>query len=586
MKLGMRFLRHISWARCYLFAIVLVGILLGGLVIAQASVMSQVIAGGFLRALSLRQVWSLLRLLLAIIILRGLLSWGNTLLSQQLAARVKTQLRSRLLAHLAQLGPRYIRGERSGELTTTMSSGVEALDSYLSQYFPQLFLSLFVPAMILVAVVRVDLPSGIILLVMAPTLLFLLALAGMMAGVETRRHWKALSLLGAHFLDTIQGLTTLKVLGRAKESREQVLEVSEHFRQTTMATLRVAFFSSFILEEGATISAAIIAVEIGLRLLIAHVSFETALFVLLLTPEFFMPLRLVSTRYHAGLTGSLALKRIAEILETPASSPTPPAVPFVPQVVHPQDRTPTMDGSIRLEHVSYAYDGQRPVLHDISFYVAPGQKIALVGPSGAGKTTIAHLLMRFMEVDAGRICVGEREAATVSPQEWRKQIAWVSQHPYLFHATVAENIRMGCPGATPEQVKEAARLAHADVFIDALPRCYDTLIGEQGARLSGGEAQRISLARAFLRNAPILLLDEVTSYLDPEHEAELLASLARLEVGRTVLLIAHRLSAVSTVENIIVLDAGRIVARGTHEALAQQPGIYQGFVESNRRGVR
>lgn len=582
MKFGMRFLRQIPGARLYLIITIIFGTLLGSLVVFQAFYLSQIINGVFLRSKTLKQVWSLLLILIGIIALRGLLSWGNALAANQIAGHIKTKVRGRLLTRLFLLGPLYTRGERSGELINTLGGGVESLDPYFSQYFPQLFLSLLVPTIIVGTIFWVDIPTGIILLIMVPILLFLLALAGMMAGVETKRHWKALSLMSAHFLDTLQGLTTLKLFGRDKEAEEQVRKVSERFRQTTMSTLRIAFFSSFILEEGATISAAIIAVEIGLRLLIAQMPFQTALFVLLLTPEFFLPLRLVAARYHAGMTGSIALQRIVEILETPVPSHASPD----PQPVLHNTAISLANTSISLEHVSYTYDGQRPALHDISFRAAPGQKVALVGPSGAGKTTIAHVLLRFIEADSGQVCIGGKASGEVSLQEWRKQIAWVPQHPYLFNTTVAENIRLGCPQATRAQIMDAARQAHADVFIDALPQTYETVIGEQGARLSGGEAQRISLARAFLKNAPLLILDEATSYLDSEHEAEVLEALARLEEGRTVLLIAHRLSTVYKADQIVVIDAGRVVEIGTHEVLSQQSGVYQRFISSIRRGMQ
>jgi ATP-binding cassette subfamily C protein CydD len=564
--------------RTYLAITVIVGTLLGALVVVQAFYLSQIINGVFLRSQTLAQVWDAMLVLIGIIGLRALLSWGSALMANHIAAHVKTTLRKKLLSHLFQLGPHYARGERSGELINTLIAGVETLDAYFSQYLPQIFLSLVVPAIIVSAVFWVDVPSGIILLIMAPILFLLLALAGMMAGAETKRQWKALSLMSAHFLDTLQGLTTLKLFGASKMEEERVRAVSERFRRTTMGTLRIAFFSSFILEEGATISAAIIAVEIGLRLLIGQISFQTALYVLLLTPEFFLPLRLLGTRYHVGVNGSVALQRMIEILEMPVPS----------QLA--ESRTASSgtfalmsDASICLESVSYTYDGSRPALHDVSLHIASGCKVALVGPSGAGKSTIAHLLLRFIEPDSGQVSISGKAAREISPQEWRKQIAWVPQHPYLLNATVADNIRLGCPEATSAQVQEAARQAHADIFIEALPRGYDTVIGERGARLSGGEAQRLSLARAFLKNAPLLILDEATSYLDTEHEALVLEAMAHLVQGRTVLMIAHRLSTVYQADQIVVIDRGHIIETGTHHTLSQQSGMYRHFISLYQR---
>ena len=573
MKFDRRLWRQVPEVYAYLALTVGIGTLLGVLVVFQAFYLSTIINAVFLLSQSIVQVWTPLLILIGIIGLRALLSWGNALMANHVAAQVKTTLRRKLLARLFLLGPHYTRGERSGELINTLVTGVDSLDAYFSQYVPQIFLSLLVPTLIVVTIFRLDAPSGIILVIMIPVLFFLLAVFGIMAGVETKRHWKALSLMSAHFLDTLQGLTTLKLFGRSTTEEKNIRLVSERFRQTTMATLRIAFFSSFILEEGATISAAIIAVEVGLRLLTGQMPFQTALYILLLTPEFFLPLRLLGTRYHAGMTGSVAIQRMIDILETPVPSRSQEC-----QQTFPIESERMPEGSICLEHVSYAYSEGRPALRDVSCFIPPGQKVALVGPSGAGKSTLAHILLRFLEPDSGRVSISGKTTLDLSPQEWRKQIAWVPQHPYLFYATVADNIRLGYPEATDAQVREAARQAFADTFIEALPEGYDTLIGERGTRLSGGEAQRVSLARAFLKNAPILLLDEATSYLDPEHEAQVLEGMARLERGRTVLIIAHRLSTIYQADQIIVLDGGQIVETGTHQALSQRSGLYHQFI--------
>jgi ATP-binding cassette subfamily C protein CydD len=566
----------------YLAGAVLLGTVSGGLLVTQFYCLSRIINSVFLDAQALSQVWRFMLLMMALVLGRALLAWVNSILTNQLAGRLKLFLRERIARHLFALGPAYISGERSGELISAAIEGVEALDPYASQYLPQVALAVIVPGIILVTVLFVDVPSAIILLIMAPLLPLLLALVGTMAGAETKRRWHTLRLLNAHFLDVLQGLTTLKLFGRGATEEKRVRDVSERFRRATMGTLRIAFFSSFVLEESATISTAVIAVEIGLRLLVGNMSFQPALFVLLIAPEFFQPLRQLGAKYHAGMEGKVAVQRINEILSVPLPAE---------RSDHVRSESIAEPGgshfdTLRFERVSYAYDGQRPALRDVSFHIERGQKVALVGPSGAGKSTVAHMLLRFIQPDGGFISVDDTPLDAIPAQHWRSQLAWVPQRPYLLHATAADNIRLGCPQASMEAVVEAAKLARAHEFISALPQGYETLIGERGARLSGGEAQRISLARAFLKDAPCLILDEATSYLDPENEAQMVETMARLVRERTVLVLAHRLSTVADADQIVVLDKGRVVEVGTHQALAQQSGLYRSLIHANEGGKR
>ena len=570
MKFDKALVYRIRGVRTPLAAAVLLGALAALLIIAQAFCLSSIISGVFLGGRTVRQVWGTPLVLLSVIAARGILAWGSEVTANRAGGRARTGLRERLVAHLFALGPAYIRGERSGELVSVLCEGVEALDPYVSQYLPQVVLAVLVPTILLAAIFWIDVPSGVILLIVTPILPFIMAVVGMMARAETKRQWRSLGLMSAHFLDVLQGLTTLKIFGGSRRQVEAIRHTSDRFRRTTMRMLRVAFFSSLVLELGATISTAVIAVEIGLRLLDGLMPFQQALFVLLLAPEYFLPLRLLGARYHAGMTGKVAGQRIAEILNTPVAVSQPPARPSPSQFI--------AGGTIHFERVGYTYDGQRPALHDVSFDIQPGKKVALVGPSGAGKSTVAHLLLRFIEAERGAVLVDGTPLEKIPVQQWRKCIAWVPEHPYLFHATVAENIRLGCEQASLSAVIEAAQLACAHEFIQALPQGYDTVIGERGLLLSGGEAQRISLARAFLKNAPLLILDEATSYLDAENQTGVLEAISRLKRGRTVLIIAHRLSTVYDADQIVVIDGGRVVAEGTHDALLRQSSIYRQFV--------
>jgi thiol reductant ABC exporter CydD subunit len=579
-KLDRQLLLQAWVARLHLVASVVLGLFAGAAIVGQAWLLSRVISRVFLDGFSLDRVSPWLIALLFLSLLRAGLVWGSEVAASRLAVRVKGQLRERLAAHLLALGPVYARGERSGELINTVVEGIEALDAYLRQYLPQLALAALVPLTVFLFVLPLDWVSALVLLLTAPLIPLFTVLIGNHADALTKRQWASLSRMSAHFLDVLQGLTTLKLLGRSREQARTVDHISDRFRQATMGVLRVAFLSALVLEMVATLSTAVVAVQIGLRLLYGHLSFDQAFFVLILAPEFYLPLRLLGTRFHAGMEGVAAARRIFEVLDT--ELPTRDA--RITQVAVMPD-TPLVGRTaflgvnaphLRFEGVHYTYgDGRCTALENLSFDLAPGSKVALVGPSGAGKSTVAHLLLRFMEPDRGLITVNGEPLCRLSPAAWRQTVAWMPQEPYLFHDTVAQNIRLSRPDATPDQIVWAARQAQAHAFIEALPQGYDTVVGERGARLSGGEGQRIALARAFLKDAPLLILDEATANLDPESEAQVQEALGYLLRGRTALMIAHRLSTVHHADRILVLAGGRLVQEGSHAALVREEGLYR-----------
>jgi ATP-binding cassette subfamily C protein CydD len=570
MNLDQRLLHQLRRVRVQLAAAISLGLLAGVLLIGQAYLLGQTVSRVFLDGQRLRDVRALLVGLAVIAVIRAAALWASEIASHHTAGRIKADLRERLFAHLVKLGPAYARGERSGELANTATEGIEALDAYFSQYIPQLALSALIPLMMLIIVFPLDALSGVVLLLTAPMIPLFMVLIGSLASAQSRRQWTQLSRLSAHFLDVLQGLTTLKIFGRSREQAQEIARISEQFRDATMHVLRIAFLSALALEMLATISTAIIAVEIGLRLLYGRMAFDEAFFILILAPEYYMPLRALGARFHAGTAGTASAQRIFEVL-----SGQPLAVSVQPPVGAYRDTPPIVE----FEAVSYTYaDNERAALDGVSFAILPGQKVALVGRSGAGKSTVAQLLLRFIEPTAGRIAVDGQDLNTISPDDWRERIAWVPQMPYLLAASVADNIRLARPDAPLDDVIRAAQQAHADDFIRALPDGYDTPIGERGARLSGGQAQRIALARAFLKDAPILLLDEVTSNLDPETEADIQAAIRELMRDRTGLIIAHRLGTVMDADQIVVLDQGRVVEIGTHRDLSARAGVYRQLV--------
>ncbi len=564
MNLDQRLLTLARQSRFFLGLTIILGLGAGVLTVLQAQVVSRVVRQVFLDGQLLAQVEIGLRWLLVIILGRAGLAWLSEISTNAIAVRVKTSLRQQLFEHLLGLGPIFAHEERTGELTQTVVEGVEALDAYFSQYLPQLVLAALVPLTFLVLVFPLDPLSGVVLLLTAPLIPVFMGLIGSLAQALYRRQWKSLSRMSAYFLDVLQGLETLKALGRSRAQVGVIAQVSDNFRRTTLSVLRVTFLSALALELVATLSTAVVAVQIGLRLLYGWLTFEEAFFVLLLAPEFYLPLRMLGTRFHAGMAGVAAAQRIFAVLDTP--QPT--------ALAQSDPKRPDHSASIRLDNIHYSYPDQRPALNGVSLELYPGETVALVGPSGAGKSTLIQLLLGFAQPQTGRIWIAKQPLDEIVLDSWRAGIAWVPQKPYLFYGSIAENIQLGRPGANRIEVIAAARLAHADEFINRFPQGYDTLIGEQGVTLSGGQAQRIALARAFLQDAPLLILDEPTANLDPATEAALQDSLTHLLQGRRALIVAHRLSTVRRADRIVVLDQGRVVEQGTHADLIRQGGLY------------
>lgn len=581
MRIDKRLFTYVPHMRIYLIALGGLSFLAAAMIILQAHFITTIINAVFLVKQALPQVHSLLILLLLVIGIRASLFWINEIMVNKMAMQGKSNIREQLFQHLLRLGPIFIKGERSGELVNTATEGVETLDAYFSQVLPQICATAIIPIVILLVVFLNDLLSGFVLLITLPILPIFMILIGKQAEAATQKRWYQLSHMSAHFLDVLQGATVLKLFGRNQRQKETIRRISERFGATTLQVLRIAFLSALVMEMGATISTAIVAVEIGLRLLYGQMPFASAFFILLLAPEYYQPLRALGPQFHASMSSAAGARRIFDLLDTPVQHHTV----TLPATDTPQ---PTIKQRLNFENVSYSYqdteDRAHPALQNISFELETGQRIALVGPSGAGKTTIAHLILRLIEPQQGSIKADGREIQHYQAQDWRKLVAWQPQQPYLFNTTVAENIRMGRADASLDEVITAAKKADLHDFILTLPHGYDTKIGERGTRLSGGQVQRLSLARALLKDAPILVLDEATSTLDAETEANILSSLSTWMQDHLVLIIAHRLHTIRSADKILVLKDGSIVDSGTHTALMQSSLIYQQLVKAYEDG--
>ncbi|MGW2831420.1 thiol reductant ABC exporter subunit CydD [Streptomyces sp. NPDC001286] len=558
-----RLLRYARATRLFMVAVVGLGAVGAALVIAQAMLIAETVVGAFQHGLSVGELRTPLLLLVAVAGGRALVSWLTELAAHRASAAVKSELRGRLLERAVALGPGWLSGQRTGSLVALATRGVDALDDYFSRYLPQLGLAIVVPVAVLARIVTEDWVSAAIIVGTLPLIPVFMILIGWATQSRMDRQWRLLSRLSGHFLDVVAGLPTLKVFGRAKAQAESIKRITGEYRQATMRTLRIAFISSFALELLSTLSVALVAVTIGMRLVHGDMDLYIGLVILVLAPEAYLPLRQVGAQYHAAAEGLAAAEEIFAVLEAPLPAPGTAAVPA---------------GRIAFVGLTVRYPGRaEDAVSDVSFAVEPGETVALVGPSGAGKSTLLHVLLGFVPVTEGRVRVGGVDLADADLGQWRSQVAWVPQRPHLFAGTIAENVRLARPEADDAAVRRALGDAGALPFVDALPDGADTVIGEDGAGLSAGQRQRLALARAFLADRPVLLLDEPTAALDGATEAEVVEAVRRLAVGRTVLLVVHRPALLGVADRVVRLEepiVPAVVEEGASAApRAERPAV-------------
>jgi ATP-binding cassette, subfamily C, bacterial CydCD len=601
-----RLLAYARATRTFLFASVAIGVFSTLLIVTQAWLLADIVARAFRDGRDLAQLKTPLIALLLVVLARATVAWAAELAASRSSARAKSQLRAALLRRVATLGLSNSREQRTGELAILATRGIDALDGYFSLYLPQLILAVIVPIMVVAVVLWNDWISAAIIAFTIPLIPLFMALVGAATKERMDSQFRILERLAGHFLDVVAGLPTLKVFGRAKAQAQAIGEITERYRRAALGTLRITFLSSLILELVATISVALVAVAIGLRLLGGELDLRTALFALVLAPEAYLPLRQLGANYHASAEGIAAAEQVFAVLEEPEAprgtrtdlpgGPAPAERAVVglanpdPAGPDPAHHDPTHHDSVRLDpahldpahHDSAHHDPPRldptqvdiaiealrvtypgrstPALDGVSLTIHAGEVLALVGPSGCGKSTLLGVLLGLVIPARGTVRVGGLDLAELDLDAWRARLAWVPQRPHLFKASIAQNVRLGRADATREEVSAAIDAAGLADVVNRLPDGPDTVLGERGAGLSAGERQRVALARAFLRDAPLLLLDEPTANLDGATEHEVLTALRRLMRGRSVVLVAHRPALVELADRVIELDRSRVTA--------------------------
>lgn len=519
------------------------GFCAGVLLIIQASVLARTIHEVIFKGHGLMAVMPGLWLILGLVVARSALMGISRNYSGLAAARVKEEIRNRLFEKIERVGPVNLAARSAGDLVNLGVDGVEALDGYFSGYLPQLALAVLIPPAILAFIFPIDWISGLILMVTAPLIPFFMIVIGSSAEKLNRKQWEKINRLSHRFLDAIQGLVTLKMFNAGKREAEVVGKISEEYGKSTLSVLRVAFLSALALEFMATVSVAMVAVIVGFRLLWGELDFGAGFFILILAPEFYLPLRSLGTHFHSRMSAMAAAKHMQKLLTIADMQPSPGLRDISFERV-----------AVRFDQVSYCYETGRDGLKNFSFAAPAKGLTCLTGESGRGKTTALRLILGLIRPDAGKITVNDVDLLTLGHDAWLKQTAYLPQRPHLLGRSVLDNIRLGNARATVEQVKRAAESARMAGEIEALPDGYDTILGEDGLDLSGGQRQRLALARAFVRDCPLVLLDEPGAGLDKGSREMIYESVLELAQSRAVIMVTHDMEILPRAARVIALQ--------------------------------
>lgn len=558
-------------ARGWIALTVIVGLLNTGAKVAWLVLAAGIIIAIF-KGITLAQMFPLALGMVVAMSVEAAAAWGKDVCAQRSTGAIKVALRRRTYDHLLKLGPGYLERKRTGGLVVNTVDGVEALERYFGLYLPHLALCVLVPAFMFVFMAYVDLISAVILVAFVPLVPLSLRVFNKLSERPQKKFWNAYEELSAHYVDSIQGLTTLKLFNQNEACADEIHNRAWNLRCVVMRYMRLVLGSIFFIGAVGVLGSGLALIVASYRLAAGTLTFEVPFLILLIGQVFYEHVNKLGLYYHTSVIGISASKSIFELLDTEPE--VRDSVQTAPKTIIPH---------ISLQAVNFAYDGgKRPALNGMSFEVRPGETVALVGTTGSGKSTVVNLLYRFFDPQQGAITLGEHSLPSLPLDFLREQIALVTQDTYLFHGTIADNLRFGKPDATADELISAARVANVHDFIQSLPDGYETQVGEYGVRLSGGERQRIAIARAVLKDAPILLLDEPTSNVDAENEAIIQKALDRLMEGRTVLMIAHRLSTVRNADRILVMEHGRIAESGTHKQLLEEQGIYANLIAAQR----
>lgn len=541
--------------RVFIAGLLFAALITAVVILAQMYSLSVIIDAAFLQEWNAPHYGHYVIILMGAVAVRAVMAWTDKWLGMKMSIHQKARYRKKLLKKIHEIGPVRLKGEKTGELIGLQLNGIEKLDDFYSLYIPAAIRMGTIPLIIFGVVVWLDWPSGLVFMITGPLIPIFMYLIGTKAGDKIREQWGTFRRMNAHFLDTIQGMDTLKLFGREKSAGRSINNVSRMFRVTTMRVLKIAFLSGMILELAASVSTAVVAVEIGVRLIEGMVGFQIGLFVLLLAPEFYLPFRTFGSAHHAGMEGAEAGARLFELFDHSDTE--------LQDRKNYLEKVPEHPTMIEIKNLNFRYPGSgNHVLNGVNLTLQANEVHTLAGASGEGKTTLMNILSTLIPYDDGEIMVNGNSLAQMDAKRWKSQISYLSQFSHFFPGSIEDNIRLGSRNATEDQILEASRLAQAHAFISELPNGYQTVLGEDGLNLSGGERQRIALARTFLKKSPVYFLDEPGSSLNEELEAALMRSIKRLAKNSIVFILSHQQQTMMASDRISILKEGVITESG------------------------
>lgn len=567
--LNKRLLKESKGKNFYIIVVILTSVVNSIFILISAYLLATIVSGIFLKTKNLEEIKNYIILFLANAVLKTIISSISEIYIKNSAEDIKENFRKRLFQLVISSNPYKVKKEKLGEVINILTEALEMIGQYYSEYIPQFFAAFIIPLLICLGVAIVDKLSALIMIITYPIIPLFMILIGYKSKEANEKQWKKLNLLSSHFIDMIQGLSTLKIFGISKKQEEKIFKISENHRKATMEVLRISFLSALVLELFSTISIAVVAVNLGLRLVYDKITFLNAFFILVLAPDFYLPVRQLGLKFHASLNGVVAIEKIEKLEEK-----------LIEEVSENEVEVDSDRFEIEVKSLNFAYEN-KVILKDINFKINSGEKIALIGESGGGKSTLINILSGFLTVQDNMVFINGKDINHINKENYLKNITIVPQVSYIFNKSIEENISVGYKKTDYNKLLSIYKYAKIDEFSNDAENGYKTIIGEgEKFAVSGGEIQRIAIARAMVKNSNFIVFDEPSSALDSEKEALLIEIMGKYFQSNTILIAAHRLNTIKAVNKVIMLKDGQISEMGTHKELMEKRGEYYKLMQS------